>query len=243
MSDEITNKFFEWIRRGSTGCGFAQTFSNPPTPDCWASSVVPGREDYGHIASVIQTFLESTVETAEAAQVILPDVTSAEEIIHLTNALCATKKWFCSEVQSTENKQTLLIGLRWLVPDELHLNWVLGFANLESMPATRRAPYTTLVVRPGAPGRVPSIAQDKPTEIKERRLDRGRIPVHLADMETRPKIRDENLKALWQVTQKKKIEKITNDHVGYAAKAKITFSLPRELKTSLNCISDTIALK
>jgi hypothetical protein len=242
MSDDITNKFFEWVRGGATGCGFAQTFSNPPTPDCWASSVVPGREDYGRIASVIQTFFEGTVGTVEAAQVLLPDVTSAEEIIYLANALCATEKWFCSEVESAEKKQTLLIGLRWLLPDENHLNWVLGFANLASMPTTRRAPYTALIVRPGAPGRVPSIAQDKPNEAKERRLDRGRVPVHLADMETKPKIRDENLKALWEVTQKKKREKILNDQVGYAAKAKVTFSLPLELKPLLNCISDTIRL-
>jgi hypothetical protein len=242
MSDHITNTFFEWIRAGATGCAFARTFSNPPAPACWASSVVPGREDYDRIASVVQTFLDGTIGTAEAAQVILPDITKAEEIVQLTNALCATQRWFCSEVECVEKKQTLLIGLRWLLPDNQHLNWVLGFANLSSMPITRRSPYTALIVRPGAPGRVPSIAQDKPNEIKERRPDRGKIPVHLADMETRPKIRDEKLKTLWRVTQENKKEKIATDEIGYAAKAKITFSLPTEIKRLLNCISDTIKL-
>jgi hypothetical protein len=242
MDDEVSNEFFKWVKSGATGCLFAQKFSNPPDPNYWVSSVVPGREDYGKIVSVVQTFLESTVGKAEAAQVIFPDIARAEDIIDLTNALCATGKWFCSEVESAEAKQTLLIGLRWLLPDEQHLNWVLGFANLDSMPLTRRSPYTALILRPGAPGRVPSIAQDKPNEVKERRLDRGKIPVHLADMETQSKIRDESLKGMWGATQRKKKERIANDQMGHAAKAKITFSIPLELKPLLTCISDTIRL-
>ena len=239
MSDDITAAFFEWIKRGSTGCLFALKFSNDPlSPGYWPSLLVPGQGDYDRIASVVQTFFSGTVGTAEAAQVILPGIVSGEHIIGLINALCATPNWFCA---TAERNERILIGLRWLLPDGRHVNWALGFANLESMPTTRRSPYTALIVRPGAPGRAPSVALKKPNEARERQLDRQRIPVHLADMET--KMNDDLVQRTWRATQKKKAEKIENDQMGDAAKAKVTFALPLKLKGGLTCVPDVLTLK
>lgn len=242
MDDEISNEFFEWIRHGNTGCLFAQRFSiDPLRSQYWASSVVPGRDDYARIASIVNTFFEGSVGAGEAAQVILPDIRTAEHIVSLANALCATQQWFCVAYENPEQTDTLLIGLRWFLPDDRHLNWALGFANLDSMPITRRSPYTALIVRPDGPGKAPEIALPKPNEARERPLDRGRIPVHLADMET--KMTDDQIKKHWGGTQKRKAAVLKDDQHARAAKAKITFSLPLESLNQLNCISDTIAMK
>jgi hypothetical protein len=239
MNDDITNAFFGWIRGGGSGCLFAYRFStDPASPDYWASSVVPGRQDYAQIATDIDAFFQGAIGKAEAAQVILPGISTPDDIVDLVNALCAMPSWTCS---ATEKDGHLLIGLRWLLPDDRHVNWVLGFADLTSMPVTRRSPYTALIVRLGAPGRAPAIALEKPNEANERQLDRNRIPVHLADMAV--EWADDLIRRVWRGTQKKKAEKIEGDTMAGAAKAKVTFALPLGYRERLNCISDTLKLK
>jgi hypothetical protein len=193
------------------------------------------------MASIVNTFFKDTLGNGEAAQVILPGIETAEQIVNFTNALCATQQWFCVAYEAPGENDTLLIGLRWFLPDDRHVNWALGFANLDSMPTTRRSPYTALIVRPDGPGKAPEIAIPKPNEARERPLDRGRIPVHLADMET--KMTDDEIKRHWGGTQKRKASLLKGDPLARAAKAKITFSLPLEFKQALNCISETIAVK
>jgi hypothetical protein len=173
----------------------------------------------------------------EGVYALFPEIKTAEQIARLIRALCETPNWQCFEIIADlpHPDGALLLGLRWYLPDDRHMNYVLGFADLPQMPRTRRAPYTALVLRTGPPGRAPAIAHRHGAAAKEdqRASEAPPVPVHLADM---PDLlpTEETVVRVWRKTTKLKLEQLSADPMAGAAKAKVTFCLPSSAREALH---------
>lgn len=205
--------FLQWVRSGQLGCLFAVKLARAPDEAKWAS-VTPVVDD--GLAQRLQPILEAAAGTAEALQIILPGVATAERIVDVINILCRHPSWYWEKIPSTQADASgcFLLGLRWSLPSEGARSWTLGFAPIDSMPFTRRfvgAPFSALVFRTITP---------PPDE---------KLPgvVHLAYMPTlgAPE-------SYWAKTSKLKSE-LVGDAFPDAAKAKVTFSLPMAVRALL----------
>jgi len=179
---------------------------------------------------------------SEGVYTLFPEIKTAEQIARLVRALCETPNWRCFEIitDRLHADGALLIGLRWYLPDERHMNYVLGFADLPQMPRTRRAPYTALVLRTGPPGRAPAIAHRHGAAAKndQRASEAPPVPVHLADM---PDLlaTEQTVARVWGKTTKLKREQLSGDAMAEAAKAKVTFCLPSSVREALHGVLET----
>lgn len=247
-TDEYQQKFIDWIKTPEVGCGFAQSFAR--RRDAGGLQPLTMRGDQLRAAD-IQPLNELLVRAFsnkyEAVYIVFPDINSWAGIARMIEAFCGTASWRCVEVVANPpiDSNPLLVGLRWFLPDERHMNYVLGFASLADMPRTRRAPHTTLVLRTGPPGRAPSVAYAQGVNPKPdtRHAETPPIPVHLADMpDLRPT--DEQLAYLWEHTMKLKRNQLRNDGHARAAKAKVTFCLPGSARASLShVLGDSVSLE
>jgi hypothetical protein len=130
------------------------------------------------------------------------------------NHLCASKsgRWYRTDVVKSENESVGLITLRWVLPSGNSVNYVLGFAPLDSMPVTRRSPFTAMFLR----------VKDEKRTAQE--LEDGRVIVHLADLDStyRPQQWHD---IVWEKTKEMKANFLQPDSK-FTARAKISFSLP-----------------
>ena len=204
--DLLGDVFLQWAGSGQLGCLFAMRLARTPDQARW-TSVTPAVDD--GLAQRLQPILEAAAGTAEALQIILPGVATAERVVEVINILCRHPSWYWEEIPSTQADASgcFLLGLRWSLPSEGARSWTLGFAPIDSMPFTRRfvgAPFSALVFRtitPPPDDKLPGV-------------------VHLAYMPTlgAPE-------SYWAKTSKLKSE-LVGDAFPDAAKAKVTFSLP-----------------
>lgn len=211
--DLLGDVFLQWVGSGQLGCLFAMRLARTPDQAGW-TSVTPAVDD--GLARRLQPILEAAAGTAEALQIILPGVATAERVVEVINILCRHPGWYWEEIPSTQADASgcFLVGLRWSLPSEGARSWTLGFAPIDSMPFTRRfvgAPFSALVFRTITPP--PS--DDLPGV------------VHLAYMPTlgAPESYGEK-------TSKLKRE-LVGDAFPDAAKAKVTFSLPMAVRALL----------
>jgi hypothetical protein len=243
--DQQHGIFLEWVRTTEVGCHFARTLAKDLETAKWDGATVPGSSLDHDAVSALNAYFAEACGLFEAVHVLFPDMNTPTAVVGLIRALCATPNWKCVEVQldCPHTREKLLVGLRWFLPDETYVNYVLGFGNFDPMPKTRRAPFTALVLRTGGPGRIPSVAHAygvAPEDRRDKVLDR--IPVHLADMPfSLPD--DTQIAAMWRKTGELKQAKLKGDHMAKAAKAKVTFCLPTECRTSLaGCFSEVVEL-
>ncbi|MEN3370775.1 MAG: hypothetical protein V7609_2918 [Verrucomicrobiota bacterium] len=235
------------MKTQQVGCGFAQFFARRDDTGGLQPLTVKGYAlATADVEPLNELLARAFSNNYEGVYVIFPDINSSDDVVGLIQSLCATPKWRCVEVVPDPpfSDGPLLIGLRWFLPDDIHMNYVLGFANLEEMPHTRKAPYTVLVLRTGPPGRAPGVAFAKGVNPKpdQRDIEEPPIPVHLADM---PALRptEEHVADLWAYTMKLKRKQLEGDAHARAAKAKVTFCLPGTARDPLaHVITETVPL-
>jgi hypothetical protein len=235
------------MRTQGVGCGFAQSFAARSDTGGLQPVTVEGREFQRDDIEPLNRLLIQACLKYEGVYIVFPNINTSADIVALIQSLCMTEVWRCNEIIAdpplTDN--AFLIGLRWFLPDKQHMNYVLGFARLEQMPRTRRAPHTTLLFRTGPVGPVPGIAFSEGANPKsdDRHTMQPPIPVHLADM---PHLRrtDKQVADLWRYTTKLKRKELAGDAYARAAKAKVTFCLPASARDTLaNVIAETAPLE
>lgn len=223
----LSELFFDWIKQLQLGCLFAARLARGdgkdrvPTkgavpfavPAPWLTHVERGAHANPTLGDKLNYLLDAAVrENEEAAQIVFPDLETPSQLIQLVNNLCAHERWYWNEIPWRDGEpQARLIGLRWILPSGKSVNHALGFANISTMPITRRSPLPALILRTSDFKRTPE-AQEA-----------GRVPVHLADMDSRirPQAKHDSL---WERTRQLKAD-LVEPSLKSAARARITFAI------------------
>ncbi len=197
----------EWLRQGGSGCLFAQNRAQRPDEPIYAS-VAMDLADLRSIEAVdeLQRALLAAL-SRDAALIHLRAPTTAAELASALVAFGRSEHWYLAAGSLSDDPDHVLIKLRWPVPGTFVSSEVLGFADLESVPPTRRAPTTTLMLRTALP------SKPHPT-------------VHLAQM---PYLdhEDDRIDFYWQGTRSAR-KALTPDAFHEAAQAPITYRLPKQ---------------
>ena len=201
----VVEVFRQWFLSGQSACLFARDMAKRPTAPLndWVASCVSAPISDG----AMRKMLAQTVELhPKASQITFPYVQTAEGVAELLGQITRQEGWYAVKLGEVDG--VTLIGLRWSGVAEGHVTWVLGFAPLPSMPVTRRAPFTAIILRA-----VPDYGEI------ERKTERGRTIVHLADYCVReggPK---------WDKTREMR-RALVEESRNQWAKAKVAFALP-----------------
>lgn len=211
-----------WSRFTFAGCLFAAHLAKGHVAAKWNTAIVRLTGPISEFSAAIDSHLLSACEQkTEAVQLIFPEVFTADELVNLVNLLCAKRNWYWTCVPwRYGDAEAKLIGLRWTLPSNSRVvNYTLGFAPLETMPLTRRAPFTTLVLRTSDRIRRPPAGTDS----SGRKLEADRVAVHLADMNSRIRAPERNSR-FWTKTKAMKQERVGKDTS--TARARVTFAVP-----------------
>lgn len=211
----VGEALFGWVRAGQTGCLYAQLLAADPPAARWRSVVVPEPLDDEVLAQVLAA---PVFDGAEAAQVAFPWVDTVEELADLVAQIARLPEWYGVEVPGGADPDVLRVGLRWRLPVPDHVSWVLGFAPFDCMPFTRRAPFVALELRTAAVYRA------------ARRRVEHHDEVHLADLDA--PVDPDRFARMWARTVERKRSLLAGELTD-AAKARVTFSLPRSVADRL----------
>lgn len=199
-----TGYFQEWVRQGGSGCLFAQNRSGP---DHRYVSIGADRNDLTDLDFFDR--LQHRLADAQQVDAVLIHLVAPTSVAELAAALVAfgrSEHWFLTTSSGADDPDHVLIALRWPVPGTFVAAEVLGFADLDCLPPTRRAPTTTLMLRTAPPpARKPS--------------------VHLAQIPYLPR-EDERIDFYWQATRSARAA-LTPSCFDQAAQAPISLRLPR----------------
>jgi hypothetical protein len=223
-SNLINEIFFQWVTTGQLGCLFAVKLGKRPRENRWFPIVQLNAINEGAgLGALLNALLDEASESHEAAVVIFPDIDGEEQIVKLINNLCADPSgrwyWTCDGIKPDPAGEHELIGLRWVLKNNAHVNFVLGFANISTVPLTRRSPFPALFFR---------LREEKLTPIHE---EDGRIQVHLADLDSTFPTQEahDRYVELTKQTRKNLVEPSMNN----MAKARVTFSISKAAAESL----------
>jgi hypothetical protein len=197
--------FQTWVAQGATACRFAQYRALHPATAGYASRIVPAVPSSDDLDD-LQDWLADSAATAVFLHV--PAAVDAHQVATLIATLARDPRWFAHEIEpAAPDPEGVHIALRWPIPGTGWHSEVLGFAPLDEVPFTRRAPVTTLVLRtiPAGP-------------------DADSTTVHLAQI---PYLDAEvaHVDARWQGTLADKAALLGGELV-HAAEAPITLRLP-----------------
>ena len=222
-----------WIKGGQTACLFASKLANSED-DPWIDISITGLPDQNEA----YTMLDSAVDEAfrknvEAIQVIMPDLDTSDRLLAFLQRISVRPNWQLCQMPNSKTP-IIPVGLRWLFPDSNLVSWVLGFAPLDSMPIKRRAPFTSIIMRLGGPGRCPEIVgyRNRPFDDSV-----SRHSVHLADLSDGLST-EEQVRKYWKGTQKQR-EEILAGNLEDGARARVTFTLDRKYRADLDEITST----
>ena len=212
----VVEVFRQWFLSGQSACLFARDMAKRPTASRtdWVSTCVPARVSDGNMRKI----LAQTVGLhPKASQIIFPYARTAEDVAGLLGQLTRQDGWYAVELGVVED--VTLIGLRWSGVGQGYVTWVLGFAPLPTMPVTRQAPFTAIILR--------TITDHG--EIK-RKTERDRTVVHLADYCPRKG------GAKWDKTSEMRRALVEESRDEWA-KAKVAFALPSEAVSGLELVT------
>ena len=238
---------FDWARRPrSTGCMFAANIARLVKQGAWWNPItIPGRDFGRELTDRLNAGLRIAVtHRFDAIQFIFPDVVGEETVADLIAGLSADSgRWCCEEVEREGRPQELLfVSITCLLRDSKHVSSVLGVADLRTMPVTRRAPVTALLLRVGGPGSALEVMyKNKPNVLPKVAKARealaegpakGRIPVNLGDI---PPLLDSDgeVEHHGRVTRELKKNLLAGDPAAAAAHISVTFSLPAAMRPRL----------
>jgi len=156
------NLVFEWYTQGQVACIFAVRLAKEAAATSWLSAVVAGKFDADAVTALVDAAAEAK---AEAIQLLFPGEGNAAQAAAILTSLSLHPRWMCTDVGILEDEAHCVsrqIGLRWISPNKDYESWVLGLADFEPTPFTRRfklAPFVALVLRPTPPieGRAPAV--------------------------------------------------------------------------------------
>lgn len=226
--DLISEMFYAWVASGQLACQYAVKLASQPRDSGLISNVVFGALAHDDINDPLSSFLLASARESEAVQIIFPDIDSPQDVVRLINCLCHDPSWRCEEIPWEGGKaETLLLGLRWLLPGREYMSWALGFAPFDSMPFTRRAPFTAIVMRVRGPGKCEAVMG-----FDTRPETDGWKAVHLADVPTQLPDDDVILKYL-RLTQHRR-DDLLGGELCAAARAKVAFSLPLDFREQVD---------
>lgn len=229
----INEIFFQWMATGQLGCLFAAKLAKKPRENRWLPIVVPHALDQPReLGDFLNAQLDTASENHEAAVVIFPDTNGPDKIVALVNALCndPSERWYRTDdgIDPDPSGNLGLIGLRWILGDGRCVNYVLGFASLDSMPVTRHSPFTALFFRIGSEKRTPSHREN------------GLVQVHLADLDST--FHPQSLHdSVWEATKRHRAKHV-EPQLAPAARARVTFAVPRSLTGAL-CPAKQVTLE
>jgi len=175
------------------------------------------------LGGFLNTQLDAASANHEAAVVIFPDVSGADEIVALVNNLCSdlSGRWYRTDdgIDPDPSGLLRLIGLRWVLKEATSVNYVLGFASIDTMPFTRQSPFTALFLRIIEKKRTPAHRED------------GLVQVHLADLDSTFYPQELHDK-VWELTKQYRANHV-QPHLAPAARARVTFSVSPEAGKAL----------
>ena len=212
----VVEVFRQWFLSGQSSCMFAGDMAKKPTAlrTDWVSTCVPARVSDGAMRKM---FGQTVGLNPKASQIIFPYARTTEDVAELLGQLTRQDGWYAVELGVVED--VTLIGLRWSGVGEGYVTWVLGFAPLPTMPVTRRAPFTAIILR----------TVTDHGEIK-RKTERDRTVVHLADYCPRKG------GAKWDKTSEMR-RALVEESRDLWAKAKVAFALPSEAVGDLELVT------
>ena len=204
--DVVNNAFMVWFHSGQSSCFFAESMAKHYGDGSWLMSCQLNPPEPGDM----DLFLKQAVATRpEAVGLTFPYATTVQYVSTLLVRIAQCANWTVKRY-GAEHDGIVKIAVRWCDVGDGHESWVLGFAPLNSMPLTRRAPFTAMVLRSQVPSGQPALPRKHdPPE------------VHLADLCKPPEIDGRR----WVTTRENRaalVESALDD----CAKARVTFSLP-----------------
>jgi hypothetical protein len=224
-SNLLNEIFFNWVATGQLGCLFAARLGKSPREKSrWYPIVQLNALAEGTgLGPFLNVLLDDASDREEAAVVIFPDIEDEDQIVSLVNNLCddPSGRWYRtnSGIKPDPSGANELIGLRWILKNNTHVNLVLGFATISTMPITRRSPFTAMFLR---------IREEKLTPLD---TEGGRIKVHLADLDsTFPTQAAHDF--IIEKTKEFRANLVEPD-MNNMAKAKVTFSVSRKAAEAL----------
>lgn len=204
----VNEAFQTWFQFEQSSCVFAHQLSLNTELHDWYQLCVPAPLGESELH---QKLAEAVSGRHKATQVTFPYADSVESVSNLVQQIARADDWHANRID--EHNGIAHIGLRWSGVGEGLVSWVLGFSPLETMPLTRRAPFTALIFR--------SRGEYK----RERKTNSPdpEIEVHLADIcgvsaETSD---------VWTTTESQR-KALVEPSLAGGARAQVSFSLPVE---------------
>lgn len=224
--------FINWVETGQLACVFASVLAKKPRENRWLPAVfLHALKEGDQLPGLVNAELDAAFDSHEAAVLIFPDIRTGQEIVSLLNLLCgdASGRWYwtSTDIDPDPTGELALVGLRWVLQTDKSVNFVLGFADIPTMPLTRRAPFTALFLRITERKRTPEHKED------------GRVQVHLADLDSTLQQAVHDRVAEVTAAKRKNYVEPTRSA---AARARVAFSLsPRE--ASALCAPRTVVVE
>ena len=205
----IVNEAFQtWFQFEQSSCVFAHQMSKQTKVSDWYQFCVPAPLDECELHAQLA---ELVSDKHKATQITFPYADSVESVSDLIQQIARADDWHVNRIDKRNG--IVHLGLRWSGVGEGLVSWVLGFSPLDTMPITRRAPFTALIFRSRG---------DYTTERKKNSLD-PETEVHLADIcgkggRTSP---------VWSTTEAQR-KALVEPSLANGARAQVSFSLPSE---------------
>jgi hypothetical protein len=239
MFDKAIDELSEWIAAGNTGCAFAYRLAHRGESGNWWRPMLHFGQSFGpELTERIDIDVAGAMGGFESIQLVFPDVVTAQAVAELVACLCKSPRWYCVQPPRDEQPpETFPVGLRYKLPGERYVSYALGLAPLETMPMTRRARCTAIVMRVGPPGPALEILLERPEESRNRKPlqtgpGAGLIPVNLADLS--PHASASEVSDLEHATKQLRTRRLAGDPMTPYAHVTVSFSLPMSVRPALN---------
>ena len=137
--EQIISEQLDFFIRNASGCGFAVIAARAPERFGWRHEVISAC-DSGKIDGLIEGAIAS--ENTGTLSIIFRDVDTDQKLDELIPKLNQNRLYLHQEVNTDENR---CYQFRARINDEE--SYVSGFGTFQSMPITRRTPYSSIVLR------------------------------------------------------------------------------------------------
>jgi len=132
----------DWHSRGQNGCVFAMRAAYELDEQRWSASVHHVLPDATEMRSLIKAAVANPIN--EIHSFLFPNITQPDQVRELMRLAVEAG---CVMREHAETEGVEVFRLRWMLGDGKVESWMVGFAAMQDVPPTRRAPFTELVIR------------------------------------------------------------------------------------------------
>jgi hypothetical protein len=146
-ADVVVRVMRQYLRSGTTGCGFAAAYAHAPDAILWGvwSGIPPSQSLHTELAG----FFTGAANIERPGIAVFPDLRTADDVVSLLVGLAGKPGWSLARAEWRKHpREDELVSLWWRTPAGLRTS-VMGFAPLGSMPVTRRAPFVAIAAWAG----------------------------------------------------------------------------------------------